>query len=74
MKEFTATMRRTVGSGKSKKEITREVLIMSSDIKSAYDVARRSRGKNWELKKEDIHQIVIEPVEAERALEVDKDA
>jgi len=71
MKEFTATLRRNVGSGKSKTEITREVLVMSSNIKDAYDVARRNSGKHWELDKKDIHEIVVNP---ERDLEVDDNA
>lgn len=59
MKEFTATLRRSTYVGGTKTELTREVDIMSANIKTAYDTASKMNHK-WTLAPQDIHEVVIE--------------
>jgi hypothetical protein len=58
MQEFTAILKRHSGSGKSRKEIEREVNILSDSISNAYGAAKRNSGKGWSLDKKDVHMVL----------------
>jgi len=68
MKEFVATLKKNNYVGGKKVELTREVVLLSVDIASAFNVAKREKG--WSLDPADIHEVSVSTEEVEEIEEV----